>query len=171
MLKLWFLQDRKFKRPIGEFRLCITCASANKTPLHRACAELLAILLHDATTETRYLASVCELGSTVETSDLGFTFRIQGFDDKILTLTKEILNAFFSFRGDVLPPSVKPNRFHACLEVLLRRYRNSGMKASSLCSDIRLRCLRPTIWSSSAKVRGHYRKFNQLMIASNVSLN
>jgi nardilysin len=87
LLKLWHLQDRKFKRPIGEFRIRIACANANKTPLHKACAELMAILLHDATTETCYLASVCELGNEVEANDVGFSVRVHGFDDKVLDLT------------------------------------------------------------------------------------
>jgi secreted Zn-dependent insulinase-like peptidase len=87
LLKLWHLQDRKFKRPIGELRIRIACANANKTPLHKACAELMAILLHDATTETCYLASVCELGNEVEANDVGFSVRVHGFDDKVLDLT------------------------------------------------------------------------------------
>jgi len=154
-LKLWHLQDRKFKRPTGELRLRIACLNANKTPLHKACADLLAILLHDATTETCYLASVCELGNDIEATDVGFTLRVHGFDDKILDLSSEILKVFFSFRSDdtELPSAVKEHRFNAGLEILQRRYGNAGMKASSLCSDIRLRCIRPTIWSSTAKVR------------------
>ena len=186
LLKLWHLQDRKFKRPLGEFRLRIICSNTNKTPLHRACAELLAILLHDATTETCYLASVCELGNEVEVTDIGFVIRIHGFDDKILVLTVSelvlmtyilcfitcircilkamsfttskyktvLLKAFFSFckGGSELPTDIKRHRFESCLEILLRRYGNTNMKASSLCSDIRLRCLRSTIWSSTVKV-------------------
>lgn len=155
LLKLWHLQDRKFKRPTGEFRLRITCSNANKTPLHKACAELMAILLHDATTEVCYLASVCELSSEVEATDVGFVVRVHGFDDKILDLTAEVLKALFSFRkeGTELPSDIKHHRFESCLEVLRRRYVNTGMKASSLCSDIRLRCLRPTIWSATAKAK------------------
>lgn len=155
VLKLWFLQDRKFKRPIGEFRLRIACSNANKTPLHRACAELMMILLHDASTEMCYLASVCELVNEMQATDVGFSLRTQGFDDKILDLTEAVLNIFYSFRNDTmeLPADIKQHRFEACLEILRRRYRNSGMRASSLCSNIRLRCLRPTIWSSTEKVR------------------
>eukprot|EP00557_Chaetoceros_sp_GSL56_P013042 CAMPEP_0176481116 /NCGR_PEP_ID=MMETSP0200_2-20121128/2644_1 /TAXON_ID=947934 /ORGANISM="Chaetoceros sp., Strain GSL56" /LENGTH=1248 /DNA_ID=CAMNT_0017877291 /DNA_START=89 /DNA_END=3832 /DNA_ORIENTATION=- len=153
LLKLWHLQDRKFKRPIGEFRIRIACANANKTPLHKACAELMAILLRDATTETCYLASVCELGNDVEANDVGFSIRVHGFDDKVLDLTTVILDVFFSFRkeGTDLPPAIKHHRFESCLEILRRRYGNAGMKASSLCSDIRLRCLMPTVWSSTSK--------------------
>ena len=92
ILKLWYLHDRKFLRPTGEFRLRIACGNANKTPLDKACAELLTILIHDATTETSYLASVCELGNEIEATDVGFNLRIHGFDDKILDLTVSIFD-------------------------------------------------------------------------------
>ena len=68
--------------------------SANKTPLYKACAELLAIILHDVTTETCYLASVCEIGNQIEATDVGFTVRVHGFDDKLLELV--VSPSFFS---------------------------------------------------------------------------
>lgn len=133
----------------------IASQNANKTPLEKACAELLAIVIHDATTETCYLASVCELGSCIRATDFGFALRVHGFDDKLQSLTDEILKVMFSFNthGVELPSGINPDRFDACLEVLRRKYNNEGMRASSLCSEVRLRCIRPTIWSSNAKVR------------------
>ena len=154
LLKLWHLQDRKFKRPIAELRLQILCSGANKTPFHRACADLLAILLHDVTTEISYMASVCELGCEIQSNDLGFGIRVHGFDDKVLALLSELLSTLLIFKSSNasdLPPSVKSNRFDACLEVLRRQYSNAGMKASKLCANVRLRCIRQTTWSSNAK--------------------
>ena len=152
---MWHLQDRKFRRPIAELRLKIICAHGNESPLYRACGDLLAILCQDTTTETCYLASVCELESSISSTDFGFTIRVHGFDDKLLDLVRDILKVFFSFRtcNGELPEGVKPSRFNACLEVLRRKYRNSGMHAGSLATDVRLRCIRPTIWSSYSKVR------------------
>ena len=153
-MKLWHLQDRKFKRPTAELRLKFASQNANKTPLHRACAELLTRVIHDATTETSYLADVCELGNSLRATDFGFTLRINGFDDKLLKLTEAMLKVVFSFNTDSsdLPDGVCTNRFAACLETIRRKYNNDGMKASSLCSDVRLRCIGPTIWSANAKV-------------------
>ena len=153
-MKLWHLQDRKFKRPTAELRLKFACQTANKTPLHRACAELLTKVFHDATTETSYLANVCELGNSLRATDFGFTLRVNGFDDKLLHLTEALLEVLFSFNTDnqTLPQGIHENRFDACLEILRRRYNNEGMKASSLCSEVRLRCIRPTIWSANSKV-------------------
>lgn len=155
-LKLWHLQDRKFKRPIAELRLRIVCAEAMMTPFHAACADLFAILFDDAITETAYLASMCELGSVFDSSDIGFYLRVNGFDDKLMDFSALLLQLLFSFRGrgeqEGLPDEIKPGRFEACLELLRRRYANRGLQASKLCSEIRLRCLRSTLWSAHAKV-------------------
>lgn len=155
-LKLWHLQDRKFKRPIAELRLRLVCEGANKTPLQQACADLLVSLCADAVTDVSYLASVCDLSSTVSNSDIGFSLRVHGFDDKLLALFLEIFSVLLSFRGrseiEGLPATVLPGRFEACFEVLMRKYENSGLKASQLASQIRIQCLRPTSWSSYEKV-------------------
>lgn len=153
VLKFWHLQDRKFKRPIAEMRMRLVCAAANKTPFHRACADLLVSLILDSITETSYLADVCELACSVGSSDVGFSVHVHGFDDKLLDLFELILLAIFEFRGRaVLPEIIQEGRFEACLEVLRRRYSNSGLKASSLSFDVRLRCLQPSMRSSHSKV-------------------
>ncbi len=155
-MKIWHAQDYKFQRPIAEFRILIRCENANKSPLERACADLMANLCQDALVETSYLAAVCELGSELNSNDVGFVIRVHGFDDKLLHLVRKILNMFCSFRisstPSKLPNTIKPDRFNACLEVLRRSYTNAGLNASKLCTDIRLRCIRPTIWSSHSKL-------------------
>ena len=96
-------------------RINIICANANRTPLHRACADFFVRLTHDAITETSYLASVCELGCSVESTDVGFAVRVHGFDDKLLELFKLIVSVIFSFRGrhdeSELPETIKEGRF------------------------------------------------------------
>lgn len=156
MLKLWHLQDRTFKRPIAEFRVLLHCAEANKTPLHGACADLLVHLVSDALTETAYLASVCELGSSLAANDGGFAMRVHGFDDKLLELFGTMFELLMEFRGRTdgsLPNSIKVGRFALCLETYRRQCINGGMKASKLATSARIRCLRPTSWSSHQKVR------------------
>ena len=155
-VKMWHAQDYKFQRPTAELRMLIRCGNANKSPLERACADLMATLCRDALVETSYLAAVCELGSELNSDDVGFVIRVHGFDDKLLHLAKEILNVFCSFRnssGAELPDLIKPGRFEACLEVLRRSYANAGLNASKLCTSIRLTCLRTTIWSAHAKTK------------------
>lgn len=154
-VKVYHLQDRKFKRPIAELRMQIACAGANQSPFVRACSDLFVKLVADALVETCYQATTCELGSSIFCSDIGYTVRVHGFDHKLLSLAQHILAVFFSFRKDseTLPDIIEEGRFDACLEILLRNYHNSGMQASRFCTDIRLQSIRPTIWSCSAKVR------------------
>jgi hypothetical protein len=154
-LKLWHLQDRTFKRPIAELRLQLNCAEANKTPLHGACSDLLVHLVSDALTETAYMASVCELGSSMASSDGGFALRIHGFDDKLLILFLRMFELLMSFRGradGTLPDAIQDGRFDLCLETYRRQCINGGMKASKLSTDLRVRCLRQTSWSPNQKV-------------------
>lgn len=155
LLRMWFLQDRNFHRPIAEFRLQVICASANETPLHRSCADLLVALLHDACLETSYLASVCELQCRVEATCSGFGLRFHGFDDKLLVLFEDIFKVFLMFRGleDQLPVKIAPGRFESCLELLRREYTNSGMYVSTLSNTLRQEAIRTRLWSSSQKYK------------------
>ena len=158
LLKLWHLQDRIFKRPIADFRVLLHCADANKTPLHAACADLLVQLVSDALTETAYLASVCELGSSLSASDGGFSIRVHGFHDKLMDLFAVVFDLIVKFKGredGSLPDEIRKGSFDLCLQSYLRQCTNSGMKASKLASSLRVRCLRSTSWSSHEKVRVH----------------
>ena len=109
-------------------------------------------LYADALTETCYLASVCELGSSLYSTDLGFSIRVHGFDHNLLALAKKVLNVAMEFCGREgecdLPTTIKDGRFDACLEVQLRKYSNARMDASSFSSSLRLLCLRPSVKSS-----------------------
>lgn len=154
-LKMWWLQDRRFKRPIAELRLQLICAQANASPLHRAMADLLQSLCADALLETSYLAEMCQLGSSIEATDIGFNLRFHGFDEKLLDLFQATMSLLLSFRNvtDSLPEAINDDRFAPCLEVLLRSYRNSGMTAAGLSSSIRLQTMRPTIFSANKKLK------------------
>jgi secreted Zn-dependent insulinase-like peptidase len=114
-------------------------------------------LCQDAVQETSYLASVCELASAMDSTDTGFSLRVHGFDHKLLDLFAVILEVLMSFRAieenaSSLPKCIKERRFEASREVLQRNYGNCGMKASTLCSDVRVRCLRTQQWSPHQKV-------------------
>lgn len=155
LLKLWHLQDRSFKRPTAELRLQFNCANANKSPLHLVCADLLVHLVSDALTETAYLASVCELGSSLSVNDSGLAMRVHGFDDKLLDLFFIMFDLLMEFRGRSdckLPETIQEGRFELCVQSYKRQCANSGMKAGKLVSGLRVRCLRPTTWSANKKV-------------------
>jgi len=103
------------------------------------------------------MAEVCELFYWLSSSDTGYSLRVSGFDHRLLALATEFLKTFLSFRDregarDGLPEVVKEGRFEQCREILMRSYSNAGSKSSQRCSNARLRCLRPTIWSDYSKL-------------------
>ena len=153
VLKMWWLQDRHYHRPIAELRLQIVCATANKSPWHRMCAELLRLLCVDALVEDSYMADVCDLTYSLEATDVGFSLKLDGFDHKLLDLFQRVMSVVLSFSGskDGLPPGIAEDRFHACVEVLKRQYKNSEMSSAKLCSSVRLQAFRPTVWSVHQK--------------------
>jgi secreted Zn-dependent insulinase-like peptidase len=155
LLRMWHLQDRNFHRPIADFRIQVICEKANSTPLVRAVAELLAELVCDICTEKSYLASVCDIGSSVSAVCDGFSLGFHGFDDKLLDLVQYILPIFLSFVSteNSLPDGIPESRFDASLEVLRRKYKNQGMSSSNFCKDLRLQALRVQYWSSFEKLK------------------
>lgn len=153
-IKMWHLQDRKFHRPVVDLRIKVDCDGVGDSALKQGCLELFCRLCADALVETCYLASTSELGSSLSPNDTGFSVRVCGFDDKLLDLTKIVLGVVTSFRqGTGLPSTIKDGRFDACLESLLRGYRNSGMKSSGFVTTLRLLCLRPSIKSAASKLQ------------------
>ena len=125
--------------------------------LNQACMELFCNVCADALTETCYLASVCELGSSIYPTDDGFAVRVHGFEQNLLKLARVVLDVAMSFRGRdgeiSLPSTIKDGRHEACLEVLLRSYANAGMDASGFATGLRLLCLQPSRKSSFSKMK------------------
>ena len=98
---------------------------------------------------------MCALACTIDATDTGFYFRFHGFDDKLLDLFTTTMTLFLSFTKvtDTLPESIEVDRFQVCLEILQRQYKNSGTSSSSLSNGLRLQAIRPTIYSSSQKLK------------------
>ena len=145
---------------LQNYLCCHSLSFFSEQKTFRACADLYVMLCQDSSTETTYQASVCELEFVGSANDAGFHLRAYGFDHKLLCLAEKMISIYLSFRlpseantGVNLPNTIKPGRFQACLESLRRNYGNFGLKASGLCTNTRLRCLRPTIWSAHSKVR------------------
>jgi len=143
-LKLWHVQDRVFKRPIAELRLQLNCAEAHKAVLHSACSDILVNLVCDNLTEVAYMASICELGSSLSSNDTGLVMRVHGFNDKLMNLFVIMLETLLKFRNNdtnELPEGFSKQRFDLVLEHYRRSCHNSGMKAKALASGIRIRSI------------------------------
>ncbi len=143
-LKLWHLHDRVFKRPIAELRLQLNCAETNKSVLHKVCADLLVNLVCHNLAEISYMASVCEIGSSLSTNDRGLSMRVHGFNDKLMNLFVIMLETLLKFRNNnskKLPEGFKTQSFDLVLESYRRACTNSGIKAKKLASNVRIRCI------------------------------
>jgi len=143
-LKLWHLHDRVFKRPIAELRLQLNCAEANKSVLHKVCADLLVNLVCYNLAEISYMASMCEIGSSLSTNDRGFSMRVHGFDDKLMKLFAIMLETLLKFRNNdtkELPEGFTTESFDLVIEAYRRACTNSGIKAKKLASNVRIRCI------------------------------
>ncbi|GKY91772.1 hypothetical protein MPSEU_000148900 [Mayamaea pseudoterrestris] len=175
VLKMWFMQDRHFHRPTADFRAQIVCAQAHLTSIHRAAADLLMELVVDALTEPAYLASLCDLTYSIEATNIGFSVSASGYDDNIMSLVIKVLDTLFSFRKTkgILPSDINEKRFGACIELLERKYKNAGMNASSLCSNIRLQCICPSYWSANEKLKAlsSLKTVNNFMQTANTLLS
>lgn len=151
-LRLWWLQDSKYQRPITALRLQIVCQKANKDPFYAAVADLLVSLASDALTETAYLAEMCELYSSIESTDTGFELRFEGYNEKLPTLAMETLECVFRFRIQCsMCPSVRA-RYETCLKALKRRYRNANLKVSDFARNVRIEAIRTSLSSSNEKL-------------------
>ena len=143
-LKLWHVQDRVFKRPIAELRLQLNCAEANKSVLHKVCTDLLVNIVCHNLSEISYMASVCEIGSSLEANDRGLALRVHGFNDKLMKLFAIMLETILKFRNNTtskLPDGFTDQGFDLVVENYRRACHNSGMKASRLASSVRIRCI------------------------------
>jgi nardilysin len=143
-VRLHHLQDRLFNRPQSELRIKLMHSVDRSNPLEAACGDLLQMLVADAVTETVYMASVCELFyDMTHLYDGYFTFKFNGFSEKLPALADYVLSSFLSFRepSDSLPAFLAPNRFQTAFESLNRWYSNTNLKASSQVTDVRVRCL------------------------------
>jgi nardilysin len=102
------------------------------------------------------MASVCEIGSAFSSNDGGFALRVNGFDDKLLSLFLILLETILKFRNSDLkdlPDTISRQQFDITLEKYRRSCHNAGMKAQNLGSNARVRCLRPGSFSARQRVK------------------
>jgi hypothetical protein len=79
---------------------------------------------------------------------------VNGFNDKLLPFTHELLVKFLEFGKceGFLPEWCEEKRFGELLEEVKRFYGNACITVSSYVTDLRIRCLRRSQWSSAQKL-------------------
>ena len=98
-----------------------------------ALLELYALCFHDSLNEMLYAAGKAKLYCTVsKAASHGLTIRAGGFNQKLLRLVETTL-----FGRKLEEYVMRPERFQAIHEALLRAYKNQWLKPQSHCSDLR----------------------------------
>lgn len=116
-LKLWFLQDRKFRSPKAELNFRFKLPLLNSSLENAARAQLFAALITDQLSEYAYPASVAGLTFNVKANSRGLDVNLAGYTDKQSLLMNKILAA-------IGQASFNEARFETLKDDLLREWRN-----------------------------------------------
>lgn len=116
-LKLWFLQDKKFRSPKAELNFRFKLPMLNSSLENAARAQLFAAMITDQLNEYAYPASLAGLTFSIKANARGFDVNVAGYTDKQNLLVNKILTAIVE--ADFSEP-----RFGKLKDDLIREWRN-----------------------------------------------
>ncbi len=116
-LKLWFLQDKKFRSPKAELNFCFKLPLLNNSLENAARAQLFAAMITDQLNEYAHPASLAGLTFNIQANARGFDVNVSGYTDKQNLLVNKMLAAIVE--ADFSQP-----RFEKLKEDLTREWRN-----------------------------------------------
>lgn len=116
-LKLWFLQDKKFRSPKAELNFRFKLPVLNNSLENAARAQLFAALITDQLNEYAYPASLAGLTFSIKANARGFDVNVAGYTDKQNLLVNKILAA-------IVDADFSQSRFDKLKDDLIREWRN-----------------------------------------------
>ncbi|HOY22119.1 MAG TPA: insulinase family protein [Cellvibrio sp.] len=116
-LKLWFMQDQKFRAPKAELNFRFKLPVLNSSLENAARAQLFVALITDQLNEYAYPASLAGLTFSIKANARGFDLNVAGYTDKQNLLVNKILSAIAE--ADFAEP-----RFGKLKDDLIREWRN-----------------------------------------------
>lgn len=116
-LKLWFLQDRKFRSPKAELNFRFKLPILNNSLENTARTQLFAALITDQLNEYAYPARLAGLTFSVKANSRGLEVNVAGYTDKQSLLMNKILFA-------IGQASFSEARFEKLKDDLIREWRN-----------------------------------------------
>ncbi len=116
-LKLWFLQDKKFRSPKAELNFRFKLPVLNNSLENAARAQLFAALISDQLNEFAYPASLAGLTFGIKANARGFDVNVSGYTDKQNLLVNKIL-------ASIVDADFSQNRFDKLKDDLIREWRN-----------------------------------------------
>lgn len=117
MTRLWFKQDDKFLKPKACISFDFTSPYAYIDPLHANLCYMFVGLFKDALNEYSYAAEIAGLHYNLDCSAYGIFLEVAGYNDKLDTLLKKILERLTGF-------TIEPQRFDIIKEAYERGLRN-----------------------------------------------
>lgn len=116
-LKLWFLQDRKFRSPKAELNFRFKLPVLNSSLENVARTQLFTALITDQLNEYAYPAGLAGLTFSVKANSRGLDVNVAGYTDKQSLLMNKILAA-------IGQASFSQARFDTLKDDLIREWRN-----------------------------------------------
>jgi len=132
--KLWYKSDLSFATPRAHLSFSLQLPPLMESAENVVLADLYAKIVRDALNEYAYHANVAELMYSLRIKESGFELMFGGFNDKLHLLVEVVVSALFS-------TEIKPARFDALKEDMLREYKNSTLKPANKSRHLRLQLL------------------------------
>ncbi len=120
--RVWFKKDNLFFVPKANMWLYFTSPLLYVNPESSVMCKLFLKLMEDKLTEFSYNAAVADLHYSLESQTGGFFLSLDGYNDKLGVLLKEIIDRIAERRFD-------PERFDVVKEQVFRSYKNWYMEA------------------------------------------
>ncbi|KAI0634940.1 LuxS/MPP-like metallohydrolase [Trametes polyzona] len=144
--QLWHKKDDQFWVPKAHVRIVVKSPLAYTTPRHAMLTRVLVDLVDDALAEITYDAALAGLSYSISCQICGLTASVGGYNDKIHTLLRIVLDKLRGLRA-------QPDRLHVIKENIQREYENFYMGQPSNLSEYYATWLfMPTIWTPAEKL-------------------
>uniref|UniRef100_A0A7I4B9I0 Insulin-degrading enzyme-like 1, peroxisomal n=1 Tax=Physcomitrium patens TaxID=3218 RepID=A0A7I4B9I0_PHYPA len=115
--KLWYKHGTNFKTPKAYVYLSFHCPESNKSVEAEILTYIFTWLFADEMTEYAYYTSMAGLYYSVSDSKDGLEVVVEGYHDKLMSLTEKIVEKMLNFR-------MKEDRFAFVKEKVVRNYAN-----------------------------------------------
>lgn len=133
VLELWHRQDDKFLLPHSHIYFYLTNDIVQKDPCNAAKLNLLSLVLQYYLVEALYPASMTGIGYQSYSAELGYVFKVNGFNEKL----PRILEIMLKHTADI-DLIMEKGVVDVMKTQLLKNYHNVFIKPNALNRDLRL---------------------------------
>ncbi|XP_037087796.1 nardilysin-like [Pollicipes pollicipes] len=147
--ELFHRRDCKFNLPRAYICIRLCSDLPVQSALNAAMLDLMDNMLTHHLTETLYPATAARLNYRLESSERGYTIRVDGFSEKLPDLVNVIIDHIANFETKVFDSEM----FNMLKTEQLKAYYNWFLKPTNSCKDLRLKVLKQRHWMALDKHR------------------